>query len=191
MPSEFYLERFERKIPLTGMFLERMGKLISAAGEVDDEGMVEIIAQAMVDAGLVEEPTDEAVAGIIVDLNAIYGDKKDKKEEEDKPTGKGKHFAGYFAEWASSLSFDKLCFYAAGFDYAKAREYFVTLDQRSVVAIADEKLRLEFELARVSFEAALFGFGGGYKNTPREGESVFDLSSGGQDAEKALKNLGF
>lgn len=191
MSSEFYKDRFSRRIPLTGLFMERLGALVSEHGDVTEEvTMVAIVGQAMIDAKLVEEITDEALTEVVTQLNE-HRDEKKGDEEGAKPQGQGKHFAGYFSEWASGLSYDKLCFYAAGYDYAKAREYFENHDQRSILALADEKLRLEFELARVSFEAALFGFGGSYKDTPREGDSVFDLSDDSQIAENALKNLGF
>ena len=48
MPSEFYLDKFERSIPLTGLFMERLGLLVSGAGgQVDEAGMLVLLAQAM------------------------------------------------------------------------------------------------------------------------------------------------
>lgn len=192
MNSQFYKDKFERRIPVTGLFMERVGVLIKDQGGALDQGqMAEVMVQALVETGLVAEPTEDDLEYLALEINKRYKDKEGEEEKDRPPTGKGKHFAGYFSEWASEMAYDRLCFYAAGFDYAKAREYFETYDQLAIVALADEKLRLEFELARVTFEASLFGFGGGYKDTPREGESVFDLTQEGQAAERTLKDLGF
>ena len=131
MPSEFYLDKFERSIPLTGLFMERLGLLVSGAGgQVDEAGMLVLLAQAMQDAHLVEATaTDEQVQEVVISIEEYHREQAEKADEPQS-TGKGKHFAGYFSEWASALSYDKLCFYAAGYDYAKAREYFESHDQR-------------------------------------------------------------
>ena len=191
MSSEFYLDYFERKVPLTGLFLEHLGKSVSEAGEITaQEEMVKLVGDCLKQVGLLKDPTTSETLDVIADIESCY--KKPGEENEiNKPDSKGKFFAGYFAEWASEMKYDTLCLYVANFEYAKARNYFESQDQRSIIAIADEKLRLEFELARVSFEASLFGFGGSYKGTPKEGDQGFDLSTDGEVAEQALKNLGF
>ncbi|MEA3242339.1 MAG: hypothetical protein U9Q19_02725, partial [Pseudomonadota bacterium] len=70
-----------------------------------------------------------------------------------------------------------------------ARKYYETVDHQSLIAIAHEKLKFDFERARVSLEASLFGFGGGYKATPKEGDNVIDLTTGGEEANRALEEM--
>jgi hypothetical protein len=190
MPSEFYKDRFERKIPITGLFLERVGALSQEAErELDEQGVVDVIVQALQDTGLCDHPSDEDLEYVSYQLNQRLS--KEHKEGGKAGARSGSSLFGYFAEWASSLEYDKLCFYVAGFDYAKAKELFEQLDQQVIEALANEKLRLEYQLATVSFESALFGFGGGYKDTLKEGDQVFDLDSENTSAEQVLKNLGF
>lgn len=192
MASEFYRDYFDRKIPLTGLFIEHLGnKMKKAPEDIDPVMLLEILEECLIETGLLKEPTEEQLVSVLKDLQSCYEEGKKDTEGTTWSNNKGKNFAGYLQEWATSLSYDKLCLYVAGFDYVKAREYFETRDQRSIVAIADEKLRLEFELARVSFEASLFGFGGGYKATPKEGDADFDLTSDDEVAVEALKSFGF
>lgn len=194
MSTQFYQDRFERRLPITGLFLERLGRTVEGLRDRGDDLtealLVGLVTQCLKECGLVEEAQEEDVVYVIQQLEELYKD-NEETEEVSSPSGKGKNFAGYLAEWAYGLSYDKLCLYIADFDYTRAQQYYESLDQRSIVAIADEKLRLDFEKARVSFEASLFGFGGSYKATPKEGEVDFDLTQDSSAAERALKNLGF
>lgn len=193
MPTVFYQDKYEQPLPITGMLLEILGiklKQFEEAPTGDD--VHQVLRQCLEESGLAKDPTDEQVVYVAEELQQRHEKTQEKGEEASGAKGKGKYFAGYFADWASDMPYDKLCFYVAGYDYAKAKDYYETHDQQTIVALADEKLRLEFELARVSFEASLFGFGGGYKDTPKEGDAVFDLSiDGDESGERALKNLGF
>ena len=188
MPSHFYQDRFIHTIPLTGLFVEHLGIKVKEAGGLTEENVVPTIAQCLVDCGLVEkEATEAQVAGVIERLQEIEKKDLEGKGERSPDTGKGKYFAGYLTDWATNLNYVQLCLYAADFDYPRARKYFEEVDQQSLIALAHDKLRFDFERARVSFEAALFGFGGKYKDTPGEGDSVIDLTQDGEDANKRLE----
>jgi hypothetical protein len=194
MPTIFYQAKYESVFPITGLFLELLGiKLQSFEQTPTNEETAVILLDCLKESGLRKEPAEDDLRYVVEELEKRHQDSEEKrnKEGESNKTGKGKHFAGYFASWASEMTYDKLCLYVADYDFTKAKDYYETQDQQTIVAIADEKLRLEFEKVRAAFEAALFGFGGGYKDTPREGDSSFDLTEDSKSAERALKNMGF
>ena len=188
MESMFYLDRFKREIPLTGLFIECVGH--HAQGEeVDAESTVKILKAAMLESGIVDkDPTDAQIIYIAERMKEMReGDIS--KDSPMTPSSSGKYFAGYFSEWAAGLDYVTLCLYVADYDYDTARRYYEGTDYQSLIAIAHEKLKLDFEKARVSFEASLFGFGGGYGKTPKEGENVVDLVDGGEDANRTMEAM--
>lgn len=192
MASIFYQDKFDRQIPLTGLFLECLGNYVKELGdELTDEAILHAVQRALMKSELRKEPSEEDLAYVAEELTRRSAAAEERQGDAKATSIKGRYFSGYLTDWAYGLNFDKLCLYVADYDYPKARELYETLDQQSVVALADEKLRLEFERARVTFEAALFGFGGGYKDTPKEGDATFDLTDDNQSAERALKNMGF
>jgi hypothetical protein len=190
MPSIFHRARFSIRTPLTSLFLEHFSlELTKLTPEEREDQFVEVLARCMEECGLSEgPPSDDQLIEIADRLNQVVP----TEETEDGQTLRGgSHFSGYFIEWSGKLRADGLCLYLADYDYPRANRLYCELDQQLVVAIASEKLRLEFERARVAFEAALFGFGGSYKGSPQGDEKVFDLTKDNAAAEVALKNFGF
>lgn len=187
MASMFYLDRFKREMPLTGLFIECVGHLTKGE-EADAAGVVEILGSALVDSGLVEkDPTESQIIYIAGRMKEMR--EGDEKTDSPLTPSSGKYFAGYFTEWAAELDYVSLCLYVSDYDYDAARRHYEETDYQSIIAIAHEKLKLDFENARVSFEASLFGFGGGYKNTPKEGDNVVDLVNGGEEANRTMEAM--
>ena len=193
MPSFLYEDRFVRTLPLTGLFVEHLGIKIEQAGGLTEENVFPTVSQCLLDCGLVEgEVKEKHVVEIITRLKRLEEeDEAKERSEPEEDSGKGKFFAGYLSHWATQLNYVQLCLYAADFDYLKAREYFEKQDQQSIIALAHDKLRFDFERARVAFEAALFGFGGKYKDSPGGDDNavVIDLTDGGERANRAFETL--
>lgn len=191
MSSFFYEDRFNRILPLTGLFMERLGVKVEEAGGLNETNLMPVITSCIKECELVEGEVEEKhVLEVISRLKELESESdQDGKKPGSNKTGKGRFFAGYLTDWATKLNYVQLCLYAANFDYQKAREYFEKRDQQSIIALAHDKLRLDFEMARVSFEAALFGFGGKYKDTPGEGDIEIDLTEGGERANRAFESL--
>jgi hypothetical protein len=188
--SIFYQDKFKRQLPLTGLFIECVGDLMGESSVTESAEVVEVIKKALSLSELVAgEPTEEEIVYMIGRLNDM-AEKSPLNDADSGPqNGKGKYFAGYLTDWAANLDYVTLCLYAAGYDYENARKYYETVDHQSLIAIAHEKLKFDFERARVALEASLFGFGGGYKDTPKEGDNVVDLTSGGEDANRHMESV--
>lgn len=188
MSTIFYEEKFNPQIPLTGLFMEHLGVKIEQAGGVSAEIAVEVIKECLVECDVLKDVTEEQLVGVVKRINDL-AEKPTSEDEGAGSTGKGKFFAGYLTDWANGLDYAKLCLYLADYSYHTAREYYEKIDQQIIIAIAHDKLRQDFENARVVFEASLFGFGGSYGNTPKEGEEVIDLMEGGERANRAMEQL--
>lgn len=189
MASMFYLDRFKREMPLTGLFIECVGHR-SQGEESDAARVVKILGDALVESGLVEkDPTDDQIVYIANRMKEMREGGEEKDKDSPLTPSSGKYFAGYFTEWAAELDYVTLCLYVSDYDYDTARRHYEETDYQSIIAIAHEKLKLDFEKARVSFEASLFGFGGGYKDTPKEGDNVVDLVNGGEEANRTMEAM--
>lgn len=187
MTTIFYQEKFNPQIPLTGLFMEHLGVKIEQAGGVSAEIAVGVIKDCLLECDVLEEVSEDQLIGVVKRINDL-AEAPAKEDSADASTGKGKFFAGYLTDWANGLDYAKLCLYLADYSYHTAREYYEKIDQQIIIAIAHDKLRQDFENARVVFEASLFGFGGSYGNTPKEGEEVIDLE-GGERANRAMEQL--
>lgn len=193
MPSLFYSEMFRPGLPLTSLFIETVVEELSKLPKDQREDrFFSILEESVTRCGLLDGlPSEEQVVDLATRLGERSRGLGGSGAAGAPPDGSGKRFAGYLISWASSLRIDRLCLYAAGYDYRLAEYYYRSLDQQTLVAIANAKLELELERAKVGFEAALFGFGGRYKDTPDENTQVFDLTGDNPGAEVALKNMGF
>jgi hypothetical protein len=190
--SIFYDDYFRVGPPVTGLLFEKIMDTLKGEVEQGFERLPSVVADSLVECGLVDgTATEEAVVHVLQGLDRIAkaNTTADKEVSETDPAGK--FFAGYLAGWAGKLDVAGLCLYVADYDFFKARDYYTQLDQQTLVAIAHDKLQFEFERARVSFEAAMFGFGGSYKGSSDANTEEFDLTSDNASAEVLLKNLGF
>jgi hypothetical protein len=194
MPSLFYTEFFRKEVPLTSLLVEYVSermKLVSPTAQ--DEEFAQVLSDGLQACGLVDGvPTQEQVIAIARRLGEL-AEEAASRGEGGSESQAGKNFAGYFMEWRSKLDPCGLCLFLADHNPDLARAYFCELDQSVLVAIARDKLTLEFERARLGFEASLFSFGGKYKGSPstNEADKEFDLTKDSAAAEVALKNFGF
>ena len=190
MPTLFYKSHFSPELPITFLFTEHlMAVLQGIEPQEREEKFVEVVALSLQVCGVTKgAPTEEELVSVIERLNEQA---LKEREEDDLAIQGGRNFAGYFIQWAGKLHAEALTLFLADYDFERARRYYCELDQQAVIAIASERLRLEFERARVSFEAALFGFGGSYKGSPKDGDADFDLTKDNATAEVMLKNFGF
>lgn len=191
MATPFYTDLLTDELPITSLFMEYVTTHLAAmpADEREDR-FYELLTTGLQVCDVTKgAPTDTQVE----DVARRISERAQEKEDDASPSksGAGRFFAGYLTEWAGKLDPTALCLYAANYDYWLARRYYCELDQQTLAAIARNKLQLEFERARATFEASLFGFGGKYKDTPSGADSEFDLSKDDKAAEMALRSFGF
>jgi hypothetical protein len=192
VPSLFFQDFFRQGPPLTSLFIEYVAEALAALPEDQrQDRFIDVIAEGLLKCELTDgTPSPAQVVEIATRLEEHYKAEQKPAKSGDKSSA-GKSFLGYLIDWAAHLDMVQLSLYASDFNPVLARQLYCEVDQALVVATAHDKLRLETERARAAFEAALFGFGGRYKDTPSEHDRSFDLTADDASAEVMLKSLGF
>lgn len=187
MNTIFYKARFERPVPVTYLLVERVSALL-ADSEPDEEVAYKAVRQAMIDCDSLGTPTDAQVAYVIQRLSAVA-----PKDGADKPAVEkdqdGKSFAGGFLKWIREMAPEDFCLFVSGNDYNRAVTLYCVVDKDDVMVMADRKVAEEWERSRISLEAALFGFGGGYGKDKGKDGIEMDLESGGGEGFKKLNQM--
>lgn len=136
------------------------------------------VIDALTKAGLATNPTDQQILYVIKRLKELE-EGEDVKEGSIPSEPESKNSFGQVAlEWMAELSSEDLCLYLADYDYVEAKKIYCTMDKEEVIHTSSQKMKYEWEMMRVKFEASLFGSGGGYEAGPKEGETVIDLTKG-------------
>lgn len=164
--SLFYEARFNRRFPITYLFVERLTGLLDGA-EPSENVVSEAVAEALRTCGLCDRPSAADVAYAIGRLAA-------DPEEANKQTGDGqdpddKSFASGYLKWVRGLSPEQACMFVAEFNLEQAAKLYTEADKDDVAAMAELKVSREWEVVKVRFEAVLFGFGGGYGKGSEKG----------------------
>mgnify|MGYP007121429854 CR=1 FL=1 len=145
------------------------------------------------------EPKDEDLLYLMARLEKGTTSEVDLPKKQGKSLKANKDFAGSFAEWIGGLKPDDLCLWLSGYDYDIARILYEETDIEDVRYLVNLKVEEELQKAKLGLEAALFGFGGGYKGSKRGGDAntvVHNMSDDASEAEfesafAAAKSVGF
>lgn len=154
----FYAATFERRFPVSYLLVERLASILGDQ-EPDSTALATAVSKALKDCQTCSKPTAEDIAYVVERL-AVPVKAQDSGVEEQSLEGKS--FGGGFLKWVKELDPEQTCMFVAGYDLERAATLYARADRDDVVALAAVKVNQEWELARVRFEAALFGFGGGY-----------------------------
>jgi hypothetical protein len=130
-----------------------------------------LVSQSLSEAGLKEKPTSFDVSYVLQRLKEFQ--EKKPSEKINNPNKVKRSFGQFFVDWFSSLSAESICIFLANHDFDIAFDLYTKEDIEIVRRLASDKFMLEFERGRMGFEAALFGFGGGYGGSADE--NVMDI----------------
>jgi len=192
MASIFYRANYERKFPLTMLFLELLQASISEkeAEELTADQLLPLILECLVKSGLKEKAKKSDADYVIDRLTSMM--------QEAQPTGDGappskkQTFASSYSAWAAALEPDALCLAASSFDYFQAERLYKEVDKEDVIWLADQYLRAEWEKIKVGFESVVYGFGGSYKDDSSGGSGgadTYDLTKESAKGLAALKKV--
>lgn len=192
--STFYQRRSgpAKSLPITYLLLESIQASVTADPEVST---LEALSHAAT-LCFTRKLTQDEISTLAVELQRISAEEAAK----DKPQEKGKEqttLGSTYMAWLGKLPADKLCYLISGFDPAKAEQLYCEVDHRTVSEMAASYIEQQWQLVQVSYEASMYGFGGGYKNDKSaaswsgENTNTFDLTKGGSEAIAALKSVGF
>lgn len=193
MPGLFYRLENENRFPITLLLVET---LVVLGEHNPDSQYGDLIATAIKKAGVVDKKhkvTKEDVEYVVKRLEGMKKTEEPSEGESKQPErGLGTDFLG----WLSDLDSEGLCLFIAGFDSFRAREIYRTWDREEVTKASQLLLHCEWQKLKASFEATMYGFGGGYKKEQPPGQevwqedentTVFDLTAGGGSGIDAAK----
>jgi len=190
MPSMFYTAAFERRFPLTFLFLEDIGITTSELNENSNEEDVELaIRRSLKRCYKDMKVTAADVAYVSERLEKAAAEKEKRAAELADQTGSGKKkqsFASSYADWAAKLEPHEACLAAANMDYFKARRLYCEVDKDDVTEMSAQWMKMEWEKIKVGYESVVYGFGGGYKEGASLGDTEVDVSTDDNAKGKAI-----
>jgi hypothetical protein len=192
--SVFY-KSASRPVALTFLALEHLSLRRQQLEETQNTSitLAQVLKEAIALCGF-PEPSDPDLVYLISRINSTA---EERKEHGDKvKLQANKHFAGALSEWLVSLTPDKAVIWLSNYDIDLARQLYYTTDVEEVSALISIKMEETFQLAKVRYEASLFGFGGGYGKSHGPNTTVHNLRANASpeeeaDALQSLKALGF
>lgn len=183
--SLIYRAHLTDEVPLTFLFLDYFYEIATGDESVD---VLAATKAALGAAGL--RNSDDDVFSVISRLEK-KGNKAKEREDYDADRSaqmnsrpKGKKFWGdNLNEWALNRDPQEVCAYLADYDPVRTRQIYCSEDSELVFELAKNKFTRDFEFSRATFEAAVFGSGGGFKDDSRD---EIDMVNGGEEAEAEL-----
>jgi hypothetical protein len=165
MADSIFRKKVGREVVVSFMLIDELADLHEKLGGIEEgwttEKSLTLIKLAFRNIGREHLATDELASVVDKRLQA-YSEAAAKSQEAKKVGGK-RVFGQYYLEWFEKLSNEGVCLYCAEYDLDKAEKYYTEHDFTDVFSLAINKYSRETELNRVYWEAALFGFGGGYQ----------------------------
>lgn len=158
-------KRLANTLPVSLYMLARYAEEVQADPETAVGEMVRSIYAEIYEKYLED---DQLIA--ICERLQEYGLKVQEAANKAKPPAESaaaakhrdKYFSEYFNTFMDSLDVSKSMMWLTEFDATKARNLYMYEDFEVVEAMLETKRGLENERNRLLYEAALFGFGGGY-----------------------------
>lgn len=175
MASIFYSNSFERRFPLSFLFIEHVNAKLEKLEHADDaaaeKALMESISACL---GISKVSTEDVEYAALRLEEASQGTDPSKEDGDKKPTKKS--FATSFADWVTSLQPEDLCLVISGFDYKRARQLYSEVDYKDVTRLSSVWMDKEWEYIKVGYESVVYGFGGGYDDNASNA-SVIDVSA--------------
>lgn len=184
----FYSLETERPIPITLFFLEVVAKL--SEGD-PNAGASDLVSKALLKSGLTQKPTRDQIEYALLRLQELSQNIANETHGRGKDPGKG--LGTDLMKWLSLLRTEEMCLLLAKFDSFEARKIYKEWDRDEVTEAFRVYLSYEREKMQASFEAVLYGFGGGYKedrgvsSTGSSNVEVYDLTKDNPDGLEELK----
>ena len=190
--SIFFTKRCGPKlsIPISYLFLETLQRLVSESPEVLLSEAILQAAQQCFAATLSREEQNEVAARML-----LLNQKIEKEEGKDKKDERS--FGTALLKWISELSAEKICFLLSRFDPIKAEKLYCDVDYELISDMLATYMEHEWQQVNAKVEAALYGFGGSYKEDTMsrkaddENTVTYDLTKGDNAGLAQLKSLGF
>ena len=188
------LKRAGQPVPFTGFLLDLLKEEFGSEEGVPDNPHAQAIAikGAIKASGLLAHPRLKHCDYVLTRMQALVamakegGDEKDEKEEPSLGTA--------YLKWIRKLDFQQMCLFLGKYNLSEARRLYTEVDMEDVSRMYADRVAYDFEVARLQFEASMFGFGGSYggdkaKSSPVDA-GVTDLTKASNaDVERIFRDV--
>lgn len=184
--SIFYNMTHGRRFPVSLLALETYAIRVTEVSTEDEH--YDMFIKILTSICGVENPQVDDIQYLAERIKSI----KDETVE-GKASKAGHSFGTYYQEYLGKLSSDSTILRMVNYDVNAARRIYCELDRDDAYKLMKEYLEGLLEEGRLRMEAAMYGFGGGYKDDGKGGSGnvgeTFDVSS--EEGKAALKAMGF
>ena len=176
------LRRKDAQLPFTGFLLDLLREKFGNEDiPANPHAQVRAIKEVLRESLLRKRPGLKDCDYVLERMEELVNSSKDVPEKEGEEEGDPKHFAGYYLRWVRGLDYQQVCLYLARYDLKEGKRLYAEEDIKDVAALLSERAVYDFEVGRLGFEAALFGFGGSYgegegKGAPSGDSDAIDLT---------------
>ena len=184
--SIFYMHVAGRRFPVPLVALESYS--INASTAESDEQLFDVLITTMSKYCNVTDPQDDDIEYFLSRLKEVREEIKDNDPEEKT---KGKTFGTAYLEYISGLSIDAVLLRMVNYDINAAEKLYCTMDRTDVVALVDDYVKGRMEENLVNMEAAMYGFGGGYKSDKQSKGKSKGVPINSAEGMAQLAALGF
>lgn len=175
--SLFYSHHFRTGVVLSFLLLERFAALLEVEPDKESETTVlRCLAQAVKDC-TGDSADDEALIACMQRVIALT--KKKAEGATELPPAPEKGFAASYSKWLQNLAPADTCLLVAGNDFHLAYSLYCEIDREEMLALAEAKLKDDWEHIKISFESSVYAFGGSLDgSTPgsKSKEVIVDLT---------------
>jgi hypothetical protein len=153
-----------------------------------EDEVFDVFFRVITDICGVRQPTDEDLTYFVDRLDAL---RKEMEQNETQETKKAvRSFGTAYHEYLSNLMVDSRILRMVGYNFDVAKKIYCELDRDDAMKLVNEYMTGLLEEGLLNMEAAMYGFGGKYKDDKGGSKAnVHDLTT--DEGKKALKRLGF
>lgn len=165
--SIFYSARFERPFPVPLLAFERLANLA-------DLPPLAAARQVLSEVCRISEPP-EAACIYLLDRFKSASESAQELSNGEISEGSQASYRGLgtsFTDFFRSLDTSRILLIATGYDYKKAEYLYCVVDRDEAMQVVKDYLRMQEECNTYRYEAALYGFGGHYKNDDSSEDTI-------------------
>lgn len=188
--SIFYNHEYGRRFTVSLMALEFYAT--NSIAEDTEEGMYDVLMTTLTACCKVTAPTEEDVDYFLDRMSEIKKDMENQKPNEGGPSKPKKSFGTSYLDYLNGLSVDSTLMKMVGYNIEQARKLYCEVDRQDTLKLVREYVKGLLEGNTVAMEAAMYGFGGSYKDDGGgEPSNVKTYETQSASGIAKLKELGF
>ncbi len=186
--SCFYAQKYDQRFPISLLCLEIYGQLFTD-GPPDQEEIFKRSTELIASHCGVESPSEDDFIYFVQKVMSL-SESKGGKPRKSNPHRRS--FGTEYEKFLNGLRPDQILLMMTGFCYPEARRLYCEVDCEPVYDMISSFIREKLEGNAVQMEAAMYGFGGKYKNDKKSANGpVHDMTTNeGVAALSSVKGFG-